>query len=97
MKDEADVRLVDAHAEGDSRADNAIVLALKSVLVAGANFMIEARVIGKRTPAGAREFARKLLRPAPGRAVDDAGFAAVRVEPLQELAGGVRFRPHGQK
>ena len=37
VKDEADVGLVDPHAEGDGRADNAIVLAQKGVLVAGAN------------------------------------------------------------
>jgi len=36
VKDEADVGLVDAHAEGDGRADDAIVLALKGVLSSGA-------------------------------------------------------------
>ncbi len=97
MKDEADVGLVDPHAEGDGRADDAIVLALKGVLIAGANLMIEPGVIGERAPAGAREFGRELLRPAPRRAIDDARFAPVRVEPVEELAGGVRFRPHGQK
>ena len=97
VKDEADVGLVDAHAEGDGRADDAIVLALKGVLGAGANVMIEPGVIGERAPAGARKFGRELLRPAPRRAIDDARFALVRVEPAEELAGRVRFRPHGQK
>ena len=65
VKNEADVRLVDPHAEGDGRADNAIVLAQKGVLIAGANAMIEPGVIGERAPAGACEFGRELLRPAP--------------------------------
>ena len=65
VKDEADVRLVDPHAKGDGRADDAIVLALKGVLIAGAKLMIEPGVIGERAPAGAREFGRELLRPAP--------------------------------
>ncbi len=65
MKDEADVRLVDSHAEGDGRADDAIVLAQKGVLIAGAHDMIEPGVIGKRAPAGALKFGRELLRPAP--------------------------------
>ena len=65
VKDEADVGLVDPHAEGDGRADNAIVLALEGVLIAGAKLMIEPGVIGERAPAGAREFGRELLRPAP--------------------------------
>src|SRR6478609_1949040 len=46
VKDEPDVRLVDSHAEGDGRANNAIVLAQKGVLIAGAKGMIEPGVIG---------------------------------------------------
>ena len=65
VKDEADVRLVDPHAKGDGRADNAIVLALKGVLSSGAHPMIEPGVIGERAPAGAHQFGRELLRPAP--------------------------------
>ena len=65
VKDEADVRLVDPHAKGDGRADDAIVLALKGVLIAGANVLIEPGVIGERAPARSREFGRELLRPAP--------------------------------
>ena len=64
VKDEADVGLVDPHAEGDSRADDAIVLALEGVLIAGAHLMIEPGVIGQRAPAGAYEFGREFLRPA---------------------------------
>src|ERR1700729_2077543 len=41
VKDEANVGLVDPHAKGDGRVDNAIVLALKGVLMAGAKVMIE--------------------------------------------------------
>ena len=97
VKDEADVRLVDPHAEGDGRADNAIVLAQEGVLIVAAHGMIEPGVVGQRTPAGAGEFRGELFRPASGGAVDDARFAAVGVDLVDELAGGVRFRPHRQK
>ena len=83
VKDEADVRLVDAHAERDGRADNAIVLAQEGVLIAGAHGMIEPGVVGQRTPAGAGEFRGELFRPASRRAVDDARFAAMGVEPCR--------------
>ena len=83
VKDEADVRLVDAHAERDGRADNAIVLAQKGVLIVGAHGMIEPGVIGQRAPAGAGEFRGELFRPASRGAVDDARFAAVGVEPCR--------------
>ena len=65
VKDEADVRLVDPHAEGDGRADDAIVLALERRPGCGREPMIEPGVIGERAPAGARELGRELLRPAP--------------------------------
>ena len=97
MKDEADVGLVDPHAEGDGRADDAIVLAQEGVLIAGAIPMIEPGVIGEGAPAGADQFGRELLGPAPRRAIDDARFAAMSFEPVDELPAGVRFRPHRQK
>ena len=51
VKDEADVGLVDPHAEGDRRADEQIVLALKGVLGAGANRRDRGRREGERAPA----------------------------------------------
>ncbi len=59
--------------------------------------MIEPGVIRQGTSPGAGEFRRELFRPASGGAVDDAGFSVVGVELVDELAGGVRFRPHGQE
>ena len=61
VKDEADVRLVDAHAEGDGGADNAIVLAQEGVVIGRAHRMLEPGVIGQRAPADAREFLRRAL------------------------------------
>ena len=83
VEDEPDVRLVDPHAERDGRANDAIVLAQKGVLIAGAHGMIEPGVIGQRAPARAGEFGGELLRPAPRRAIDDARFSGVGGEPCR--------------
>ncbi|OPZ87627.1 MAG: hypothetical protein BWY76_00366 [bacterium ADurb.Bin429] len=75
--DEAHVRLVNAHAEGDGGDDNHPVLALKAVLVALAGGGVHAGVIGQCVPALRRQPVRDLLGLAAGQAVDDAGVARV--------------------
>ena len=97
MEDEAHVRLVDAHAEGDGRADDAIVLAQEGVVVCGAHGMIEPGVIGQRAPAAPAQFLGQLFGAAARGAIDDAALPAVGLEPLDELAGRVGFRPHREK
>ena len=63
VKDELDVRLVDAHAEGDGGADHATVLAQERVVIGRAYGMIETCVIGQRAPADAREFLSQFFCP----------------------------------
>ena len=97
MKDEAHVRLVDAHAEGDGRADDATVLAQECVVIGCAHGMIEPGMIGQRAPAEAGEFVGQLFGAAARGAIDDAAFPAMGVEPLDELARRIRLRPHREK
>ena len=61
VEDEAHVRLVDAHAEGDRRADDDAVVLQKLVLVSRPHLMIEAGVIGQRAPPLARKFLGQFL------------------------------------
>ena len=97
VKDEAHVRFVDAHAEGDGRADDAVVLPHEGVLIRGAHGMIEPRVIGHCAAPAAPQFVGQLFGAAARGAVDDPAFPAMGVEPLDELACRIRFRTHRQK
>ena len=48
MRDEADVGLVDAHAEGDGRGNHHLFRLNERSLVPGANLRLEPRVVGQR-------------------------------------------------
>jgi hypothetical protein len=52
MDDEAHVRLVDAHAEGDRRHHRKAILQQKAPLAFGARARIEAGMIGERGQSG---------------------------------------------
>ena len=75
--DEAHVRLVDAHAEGDRRDDDDAVLVDEAVLVARARRGVQAGMIGERRDAGLDERGDGVLDLGAREAVDDAGFARV--------------------
>ena len=93
--DEAHVRLVDAHAEGDGRDHDDPVLAQEAALVRGADLSVQAGVVrqGREALAG-KEFGRG-LDLAPRQAVDDPGFPAMRGEEVQQLAAAVVARGDG--
>ncbi len=75
--DEAYVRLVDAHAEGDGRDHHQTVLAQEPGLVRRARGRVQARVVRHRRDAvGVEELGRALHRVAR-EAVHDAGVARV--------------------
>ena len=91
--DEAHVRLVDAHAEGDGGDDHDTLVALEAVLIAAADIPAEARVVGERVDAGAAEPLGCFVDTAPRQAVDDAGVAAVTLlQEAQELLPGPVLR-----
>ena len=90
MRDEAHVRLVDAHAEGDGGHDDDAVLALEPRLHLAAHRRVEAGVVGERRHAMAREELGGLLDLGAGRAIDDAGVAGVvRLDEGQQLAARI--------
>ncbi len=75
MRDEAHVRLVDAHAEGDRRDDDDAVLALEPRLVGGPVGVVHPRVIRDRRDALAGQPRGRLVDPAARQAIDDARLA----------------------
>ena len=73
VDDEADVGLVDAHAEGDGGADDADFVAEEEVLVTDAEVGVEAGVVGAGGDAGGVEAVGDGFGGGAGGAVDDAG------------------------
>src|SRR5260221_667093 len=90
MGDEADIGLVDAHAEGDGGDDDDSFLLEEAVLVALPHRGVEPGMIGQREPALHRQPVGDLLDLAPGLAIDDAGIGAVLLgEEGEKLCLGV--------
>src|SRR5439155_14013425 len=79
MRDEADIRLVDAHAEGDGGDDDDAFFAQEAVLVARARLGGEAGMVRQRLPPALAQPDRYFLDSAPGQAIDDARIARVLV------------------
>src|SRR6185503_13525828 len=92
MYDEPDVRSVDAHAESDGGHHDLDALVEESILVRLAILIGEPRVIGQRRHADLTEPGCQRVNFPPRRAVDDAGFAAMAIEEVEQLAfeGGAR-------
>src|ERR671913_1148650 len=72
VDDEADVGLVDTHAEGNRGDDDARVATHEAVLVCGAQPWLESGVIGDGAYAVVAQHPGKVLGIAAGRNVDDA-------------------------
>ena len=87
--DIADVRLVDAHAEGDGGDEGEIVFGEEGVLVLRADAGVHAGVIGQRADAFLVEPFGGLFDLAAGETVDDAALAFVAGEELAQLVPAV--------
>ena len=89
MNDPADVGLVDAHAEGDGRADDAGLVPEEKILVAGPLGGIEAGVVGPRTEAAAGERLGDALGGGAAGAVDDAALGLTGADEIDDLFCGL--------
>ena len=61
MRDEAHVRLVDAHAESDGRYGDDAVILQKAILISIARLLIKSGVIGERVMSLRAEIFRQIL------------------------------------
>ena len=77
VRDEAHVRLVDAHPERDRGHHDQPVLAQEPRLVHGPGPRVEAGVVGQRDEAFRGQELGRLLHRRPGQAVDDARVTRV--------------------
>ncbi len=90
MGDEADVGLVDAHAERDGRDHDEAVLAQEPRLVGRADPVVQPRVVGQRRDALCHEEIGGLLHRVAGEAVDDARLARVLgAQEIEQLLAGL--------
>ena len=85
MQDEAHVRLVDAHAKGDRRADDGHVIARKRLLVPGAFQRRETGVVRKRLHAVVAQPLGERLGAAAAVAVDDPALVRPRSYEVEHL------------
>ena len=86
MGDEAHVRLVDAHAEGDGRHHDDALAREKRVLMRRALLAALSRVIGQRVEAEAAKIAREHVHLAAGIAINDSARSGVALHEIGELA-----------
>ncbi len=93
MNHPADVRLVDAHSEGDGRDDHLCVVANERLLIVAPGLRLESRVIRKSADAVGLQLRRKFVDAAARQAVDDPGapFARLRQQFTEATLG---FRAH---
>ena len=82
VRNEADVRLVDAHAESDGRHHHDALLLAEDRLMAGAHVGIHPGVIRQRADALLGQPLRGLFHLLARQAIDDAGVAGVAVHVL---------------
>ena len=95
--DVADVGLVDAHAEGDRRADDQPVLALEAGLGEAAVVGREAGMVGERRVSGLAERRGEALGAGAARAVDDARLTAPGGDAVEDLPARIVLGREGER
>ena len=90
VRDEAHVRLVDAHAEGNGRHHHDGIVADEAAEMFAASLVFLVRVIGQRVDTGVLQEGGGLVHGLARETVDDAGMAGVLLaNEMQELLAGV--------
>jgi hypothetical protein len=94
VTDEADVRFIDAHAEGDRGSDHHAVLLQEHVLIGVSRRLLHAGVIGQRPKTGLAQRRCQCLAALTGCAIDDPAHTPVRREEIGDLPARRRLRLH---
>src|SRR5580700_5795733 len=93
MGDEADIGLVDTHAEGDCRDDDDAFLAQEAVLVPNPRFGRQTRVIWQRRAPPLSQPGCGVLDRAPRQAVNNVGFNDTpATEKAQQIVARILLR-----
>ncbi len=96
VQHEADIGLVDAHAERDRRHHDDAVLLQEDILVARSGRRLHAGVIGQRLDAGVAQEFRQFLGLAPRAAINDAALPPMRHDEIGDLLAAAGFCRHRQ-
>ena len=91
VNDEAHVRFVDAHAEGDGGANHADFVANEEFLIGRARLRIEACVIRRGFDPVRAQTRRDILRAISALAVNDSAITWPHLHKTQELFVGTVF------
>ena len=84
MDQQADIRLVDAHAKGDGRDDDRKLVANEAFLRRAPNVAVEAGMVRPSLVAAFTQPGRNTLCITTRSAVDDGGLALVLEEQLRQ-------------
>ncbi len=91
MDDEADVRLVDPHAEGDGGAHDEAIFQQETPLALGPHIGIEPRMIGERRDARTFDGLGEVFGGVAGGGIDDARQTRTRLDEGDDPLGAVAF------
>ena len=96
MEDEAHVRLVDPHAEGDGGTDDHALVGHEQALCLGPVLGPHAGMIGDGAEPLGDEEGSPLLGRLARQGIDDAGLARPAIEKINELLLGIVLGRHGK-
>jgi hypothetical protein len=85
VDDEPHVRSIDAHAERHRRDDDVGPLTDERVLIPAALRVGQSGMVGKRADSRLDQPVSQRVDLAPGRAIDDAGIAAMTGQDIEQL------------
>src|SRR5205807_4453164 len=94
MNDETYVRLVDAHAKSNGRANHAHFVADEQILICRARLCLQTRVIRFSFDPVCIQARRHIFRAVSALAVNDAAIAWTPLDETQKLFVGAVFRQH---
>ena len=96
VKNEADIRLVDPHAEGDGRHHDNAILLQEEILIARAVGPLHAGMIRQRLDAALAQDIGEFVSLAPRSAIDDTGLPFMLLDEIGDLLASAGFCLHRQ-
>src|SRR2546429_519558 len=92
VNNETNIRLVNAHAEGNGGADDLYIFHQELILCGRTNRCLEAGMIRKRTNAVYAERGSNLFYFLPAQAINNSALTLVLPDEFDDLLNGIFFR-----